>query len=56
MIAGDVERSFDEIAVERAAERAKVTTIEDKEVLLSGQLAGILPDRPTQTLGSTVTP
>jgi hypothetical protein len=44
MVAGDIEHSFDETSVERAAERAKVTTVVDKEESIEGQLAGILPD------------
>ena len=43
MVAGEVERSFDDVAVERAAERAKVTAIQDKEESIAGQLIGVLP-------------
>lgn len=44
MIAGEFDRTFDTASVERAAERAKVTTVVDKEDRIPGQLAGVLPD------------
>jgi hypothetical protein len=44
IIAGEFDRTFDVASVERAAERAKVTTVVDKEERIPGQLAGVLPD------------
>lgn len=44
MVAGEIDRSFDAASVERAAERAKVTTVKDCEELISGILAGALPE------------
>lgn len=44
LVSGDRDRSFDPEAVERAAERAISTSVEDVEETLVGQLAGVLPD------------
>ncbi len=44
LVAGETDRSFGSDAVERAAERATTTTVQDSDETLIGQLAGVLPD------------
>ena len=44
LVAGNLDRSFGVEAVERAADRATSTSVEDAEETLAGQLAGVLPD------------
>ena len=44
LVAGEIDRSFGSDAVERAAERATSTTVEDVPEIIQGQLAGVLPD------------
>jgi hypothetical protein len=44
LVAGDTDRSFGADAVARAAERAKTTTVEDVDDVVTGQLAGVLPE------------
>lgn len=44
LVSGETDRSFGTEAVERAAERATSTTVEDNEEVLLGQLGGVLPD------------
>jgi hypothetical protein len=44
IVAGDSDRSFDALSIDRAAERASLTTLEDDEEALEGVLAGVLPD------------
>jgi hypothetical protein len=47
LVAGELDRSFDRRAVERAAERARVTTLHEQEVVFDGQLHGALRDSRT---------
>ena len=58
LVSGDVDKSFHAQNITRAAERAKITTLDEAEVELAGQLAGALresrifefrPDRPQPT-------
>lgn len=44
LVSGETDRSFGAEAVERAAERATSTTVQDSEEILRGQLGGVLPD------------
>jgi len=44
IVVGETDRSFDAALVERAAERARVTEIEDVDEQVAGILAGVLPD------------
>ena len=44
LVAGELDRSFDRHAVERAAERARVTTLHEELVEFEGQLNGALRD------------
>jgi len=44
LVSGETDRSFGTEAVERAAERATSTTVQDSEEVLRGQLGGVLPD------------
>ena len=44
VVADDADHSFGVEAVSRAADRALTTTTEDAEELVTGQLAGVLPD------------
>lgn len=44
LVSGEMDRSFGSEAVERAAERATSTTVQDSDELLHGQLGGVLPD------------
>jgi hypothetical protein len=44
LVAGETDRSFGMEAVDRAAERAISTTVQDDEEDIKGQLAGVLPD------------
>ena len=43
IVAANVDRSYDRLSVERAMQRASVTTIEENEVAFSGRLVGLLP-------------
>jgi hypothetical protein len=43
LVAGDSDRSFDMVSVERGAERGRLTTIDDTEERIIGVLAGLLP-------------
>lgn len=43
IVAGETDRSFDAALVERAAERANVTEVEDVDDQIAGILAGVLP-------------
>ena len=42
LVAGELDRSFDRRAVERAAERARVTTLNEETLVFDGQLNGAL--------------
>jgi hypothetical protein len=44
LVSGETDRSFGIEAVERAAERATSTTVQDSDETLHGQLGGVLPD------------
>lgn len=44
LVAGDRDRSFGAEAVARAADRATSTVLQDSEEVISGQLAGVLPE------------
>jgi hypothetical protein len=44
LVSGETDRSFGTEAVERAAERATSTTVQDSDEILHGQLGGVLPD------------
>lgn len=44
LVSGETDRSFGAEAVDRAAERATSTTVQDSEEILHGQLGGVLPD------------
>jgi hypothetical protein len=44
LVAGELDKSFDRRAVERAAERARVTTLYEETVPFEGQLNGALRD------------
>ena len=43
IVSGETDRSFDIASIERAAQRASVTTISDVQEEQEGQLAGVLP-------------
>lgn len=47
LVAGELDRSFDRRAVERAAERARVTTLHEETQEFEGQLHGALRDSRT---------
>jgi hypothetical protein len=47
LVAGELDRNFDRAAVERAAERARVTTLHEETKELEGQLHGALRDSRT---------
>jgi hypothetical protein len=44
IVVGELDRSFDLASVERAAERANVTTLEDRDERIAGVLTGVLPE------------
>jgi hypothetical protein len=44
VVAGDRDNSFGAEAVARAADRASSTVLQDREEVIAGQLAGVLPD------------
>ncbi len=44
IVAGESDRSFDAVSIERAANRATITDVEDIEDQIPGSLAGVLPD------------
>ncbi len=44
VVAGDRDNSFGTEAVARAADRASSTVLQDREEVIAGQLAGVLPD------------
>lgn len=44
LVSGDTDRSFSSDAVARAVDRAKTTTLVDDQEIVSGQLAGVLPE------------
>lgn len=44
LVSGEFDKSFDRPAVERAAERARITTLKEETIAFDGQLAGALPD------------
>jgi hypothetical protein len=44
IVAGETDRSFDAALVERAAERASLTEVDDVDDQIAGILAGVLPD------------
>jgi hypothetical protein len=47
LVAGELDRNFDRRAVERAAERARVTTLHEDTIDFEGQLHGALRDSRT---------
>jgi hypothetical protein len=47
LVAGELDRNFDRRAVERAAERARVTTLHEETIDFEGQLYGALRDSRT---------
>jgi hypothetical protein len=44
VVAGEQDHSFGADAVQRAADRGRSTTLDEKDEVLRGQLAGVLPD------------
>jgi hypothetical protein len=44
LVSGDRDRSFGTLSVERAAERAISTAVEDAEEIIRGHLSGVLPE------------
>lgn len=44
LVAGNEDRSFDPVSVERGAERGRLTSVDDEERRIAGALAGLLPD------------
>ena len=45
LVSGELDRPFDRAAVQRAAERASITTLRESDESLDGELAGVLPER-----------